>query len=74
MKKKPLKQLLNASVLIKGTYDVGFWYNPSSASLWNSAAQVQHHKFRYTPVHKEAALVYQKCGSSFNPMFVVFFL
>jgi len=58
--------------LIKGIYDVGFWDNPSSVSLWKSAAQVQHHKFMYT-LAQEEVLVYQKHGSSFNPMFVVIF-
>lgn len=61
------------SQLIKGIYDVGFWDNPSSVSLWKSAAQAQCHKFMYTPVQKEEVLVYQKHGNSFNPMFVVIF-
>lgn len=60
--------------LIMGIYHFGFWDNPSSISLWKSAAQVfTVKKFMFNPVQKEEALVYQKHGSSFNPMFLVIF-
>lgn len=58
---------------MKGIYDVGFWDNPSSVSLWKSAAQAQHYKLIYASVQKGEGLVFRKHVSSFDSMFVFFF-